>query len=199
MLRRMLRLNYLPLVFLAALLAMPAQAAGPKSLGKSGFWSSYSLGEGKQAVCYMSLSAKPPQPKNVSKAAKRGEVVLMITHRPAEDATDVVSYTAGLKFKPSSDVALKIGAKQFDLFTQGDTAWSRDAATDHALAAAIRAGQSLTITGVAASGAPIADTLNLKGADAAYVTVGKACGLKVEEPKPAPKKPAKNSAAVKHK
>ena len=167
-------------------------AGGPEPLGKFGFWAAYRLTEGEQAVCYMSITAHPPQAKK--QKAKRGDVVLMITHRPGDSSTDVVSYTAGLKFKPASEVNIAIGAKKFNLFTQGDTAWSREPATDHALAAAIRSATSMTITGTSAHDTPLADTLNLKGAFAAYVAIGKACGLPVpEEPraKKAPKTAAK--------
>jgi len=199
MLRRMSRLSHLLLSSaLLALLVQPAHAAGPKALGQSGFWSSYSLVDGKQPICYMTIKAKPPEAKG-AKAPKRGEVVLMITHRPGENSTDVVSYTAGLKFKPGTDVTAKIGEKSFSLFTQGDTAWSHDAASDHAMAQAIRLGSSMTVSGVSASGAPVADTLNLKGAAGAYATIGKACGLKVEEPKQAPAKKAAPAAAPKAK
>jgi hypothetical protein len=121
----------------------------------------------------------------------------MITHRPADNSTDVVSYTAGMKFKPASEAVVTVGAKKFSLFTQGDTAWSRDAATDHELAAAIRNGSSLNVTGASARETPMADTVNLKGGFPAYVAVNKACSLPVpEEPKKqkAVKKPAKNDA-----
>jgi hypothetical protein len=189
------------LVALIALLALvspqPTLAAGPKALGQAGFWNSYSLMDSKQPVCYMTIKAKPPAPKKGQKEAKRGEVVLMITHRPGENSTDVVSYTAGLKFKQGSELQVKVGGKEFSLFTQGDTAWSHDAATDHALAQAIRAADQMDVTGTAASGMALADTLHLKGAAAAYATIGKACGLKVEEPKKPT--PEKTKAATKKK
>ena len=177
------RFSFLVLAFVLIIGASTAHAAaGPEPLGKFGFWEASRLTEGGQSVCYMSITAHPPQAKK--QKAKRGEVVLMITHRPGDSSTDVVSYTAGLKFKPASEVNISIGAKKFSLFTQGDTAWSRDAVTDHALAIAIRNASSMTITGTSAHDTPLADTLNLKGAFAAYVAIGKACGMPVpEEPK----------------
>lgn len=170
----------------------PALAAPPKSLGKFGYWTAYQLMEGANPVCYMSITAKPPVPKGSK--LKRGDVVLMITHRPAESSTDVVSYAAGTKFKPASEVTMQIGGKTFNLFTQADTAWSRDSATDKALAAALRTGASVTVLGTTASGGPIADTVSLKGSAEAYYAIGKACGLPVEKPK-AEKKESKDSKA----
>ncbi|MDD5586697.1 MAG: invasion associated locus B family protein [Alphaproteobacteria bacterium] len=171
-------------LFLACCAGPALAAEAPKDLGKSGLWAAYRMPEGGQPVCYMSLTVSPPQAKK--QKGRRGDITLMITHRPADNSTDVVSYTAGMKFKPASEAAVTIGSQKFGLFTQGDTAWSRDASTDHALAAAIRNGASMSVTGVSAQDALIAETLSLKGAFAAYVLINKACGLPVPE---APKTP----------
>ena len=165
--------------------AFPAMAAAPKVLGKFGYWSAFQMYEGSNPVCYMSLTAKPPVKKGDKKTAKRGEVVLMITHRPAESSLDVISYAVGAKFKPSSDVTFKIGSKAFSLFTQSDTAWSRDQATDRAISDALRSGTSVTVAGALANGMVLADTVNLKGIAEAYYAIGKACGLDVAPPKKA--------------
>lgn len=174
------------------LMTSPAHAA-PESLGKYGYWSTYKMMEGQNPVCYMSITAKAPAAKQTKdkkqKAIRRGDVVLMITHRPAEGATDVISYAAGTKFRPASDVAFKMGDRSFSLFTQGDTAWARDQATDKAVAAALRSSSTVTVTGIAANESSIADTVNLKGMAEAYYAIGKACGLDVQPPpKPVQKK-----------
>jgi len=186
---------------LSVVLATPVLAAPPKPLGKFGYWSAYQMVEGNAPVCYMSITAKPPA-KVGNKKAKRGEVVLMITHRPSENALDVVSYAAGAKFKSSSDVTLKIGSKSFNLFTQGDTAWSRDQATDRAVVEALRGSGAVTISGSLLSGVTLADTVNLKGFNEAYVAIGKACGqtvapLKTDKPKAVKATPAKPQPAQK--
>jgi hypothetical protein len=168
---------------LAVAFATPSFAAAPKPLGKFGYWSTYQMYEGPNPVCYMSITAKPPTKKGDKKAVKRGDVVLMVTHRPSENTLDVVSYAAGTKFKSASDVVLKMGSKSYSLFTQGDTAWSRDQATDRAVVEALRANTSVTVTGTLANGAPLADTVSLKGIGEAYYAIGKACGLQVTPPK----------------
>lgn len=101
----------------------------------------------------------------------------MITHRPAEGALDVVSYGAGTKFKPSSDVELSADGKVFSLFTQGETAWAREPATDKAIAMAMRSAQNVTVTGVASVGGSFMDTISMKGSAAAYKAISEACGL----------------------
>ncbi len=184
-------------VVLGGLPLTPAFAA-PAELGKFGYWTAYKMADGNHNVCYMSITAKAPEAKGAAKKAKRGNVVLMITHRPGENTTDVVSYSAGTKFKAATDVNINIGSKQFNLFTQNDTAWSRDSATDHALALAIRSAASLAISGTSVAGTPIADTVALKGADAAYTAMSKACSVQIPGlPKAAPVKkeaPAKAKA-----
>lgn len=176
---------------LGTTLAQPLQAASsPEQLGKFGFWTAYKMTENGQPVCYMSITTRPAAEK---KKPKRGEVILMITHRPADNSTDVVSYTAGLKYKPSSEALVQIGSQKFDLFTQGDTAWSRDVATDHALATAIRNGSNMTINGLTSRDTAIADKLDIKGSFEAYVAINKACGL------PVPEAPKTKKAAAKTK
>jgi hypothetical protein len=188
-------LQVLAVPFLVCGVGAAVAADAPKELGKYGFWTVYRMSDGGQAVCYMSLTAPTQQAKK--QKGKRGDVVLMITHRPADNSTDVVSYTAGMKFKPASEAAVTLGTKKFSLFTQGDTAWSRDASIDHALAAAIRNSVGMNITGVSAQEALINDTLNLKGAFPAYAAINKACGLPVPEAPKAPKAPKKAKPAAK--
>ncbi|MGE3622576.1 MAG: invasion associated locus B family protein [Bdellovibrionales bacterium] len=186
------------LAALLVLLGVPALAqskSDSRPIGTYGNWKAYKFNDKDQPVCYMTMSKKFPAGKKL----RRNEAFLMITHRPAENSKDVVSYVAGYMFKPLSSVTVDIGNKSFDLFTQKDTAWSRDAATDHALAAAIRDGANIKIAGTPeARGAdPVTDILNLKGSAAAYQAIGKACGYPVEAPvkpkKAAPAKPGKKN------
>ncbi|HEU0118233.1 MAG TPA: hypothetical protein VFR09_06320 [Alphaproteobacteria bacterium] len=179
--------------------ALAATASAQKPLGTFGAWQTYSYNEGGQPVCYMVKAAKIPAPKN--KKFRRGPAFLMITHRPSENSTDVVSYTAGYNLKPSSDVKVTIGRASFDLFSQKDAAWSRDAHTDHLLATAIRSNTNMKIVGIPAQNvSAITDTLDIKGAAQAYQAIGKACGLEQETPaKPALKAvPASKKKAIKH-
>jgi Invasion associated locus B (IalB) protein len=174
--------------------ALPAQAKATdpqRPLGTFGNWHTFAFAEHDQQVCYMALVKTPP----VNKKFKRSVIRLMITHRPAEGSKDVISYSPGYMFKPESTVTVRAGGKTFDLFTTKDTAWARDAMTDHAIAMAIHGGKGMTLAGAPLQkGIPtVTDTLDLKGAPEAYRAIGKACGLEVEAEKPAKttKKPAK--------
>jgi len=161
------------------LVSSSAQGATPKSLGKFGYWQTYLLYEGKAPVCYMTLTAQPPRKKKGGN--KRGKVVLMITHRPAESAYDVVSYSIGTKFKPSSDVAFKADGKTFNLFTKADTAWAWNSATDRALTHALRKDYSVIIKGKTSSGEKVSDEVSLKGSNNAYKQISKACDITIRK------------------
>ncbi|MDX2027815.1 MAG: invasion associated locus B family protein [Alphaproteobacteria bacterium] len=166
--------------------ALAAQPGAQKSLGVFGAWNTYSYTEHSQPVCYMALNVRLPKNKKI----KRGAAYLTITHRPVENSKDVVSYTSGYNFKTASEVELRIAKDSFNLFTQKDTAWSRDAASDRAVTKAIRNAKSLTLIGIPSQGPSVTDTLDVKGADAAYRAISKACGYALEK-EPAPPPPAK--------
>lgn len=196
-------MKIIPLIILSLLLlASPAWAAKKTTdthqIGAFGHWRTYRIIEKNEPVCYMTLTAQFPK----NQKFHRGNAFLTITHRPTENSKDVVSYTAGYNYKPSSDATLRIGKYNFNLFTSQDTAWSRDAATDHKIAAAIQNFPSLTITGTPAKKptTTFTDKFTLKGAGEAYRSISKACGIEVpEKPKPTPVKPPAKTAAARHK
>jgi hypothetical protein len=176
-------LRYLLTLTVITFLMMPAasDAKGTeKALGTFGNWRAYASNDDKRPVCSMALAQRIP----ATKGFKRGASYLMITHRPTEGSTDVVSYISGYNFKTGSDAKAHVGTVDFDMFTQDNTAWTREASTDHKLAAAIRSHDSLIFTGTpAAKGMAVTtDKLNLKGSADAYRAIGKACGIKTEAP-----------------
>lgn len=175
---------------------MAQNVAGQKSLGTFGSWQTFTYEEANQSVCYMVKPIRFPPPAN--KKFKRGDAFLMITHRPGENSNDVVSYASGYNFKPASELKITLGKNSFSLFTQKDTAWSREASTDHAISRAIRDNSSLRAVGQPAQNVTaVTDTLDIKGADKAYYAISKACGLEVEMPKKAPEKAKKAPKPVK--
>ncbi|MDR3425455.1 MAG: invasion associated locus B family protein [Alphaproteobacteria bacterium] len=164
-------------ILLVALTAASPAFAAPKEkdLGAFDAWRAYTYKEGGQTVCYMvtTKTLKSTGPK------KRGAPYLMITHRPVEASTDVVSYGAGTMLDEKHGVHLRVGKDSFDLFSVRDTAWARDALTDHKLAAALRAASTVQISGVPAQAGSnaVSDAFDLKGALPAYRAINKACGL----------------------
>ena len=187
---------FLIIVTIFTAFARPSYAAskdtGSRKIGVYGLWRAYETTEKNEQVCYMTLTAHFPKNKKLP----RGDALLTITHRPTENSKDVVSYTAGYNYKPMSAADMHIGGATYSLFTSQDTAWSRDAATDHKIAAAIQTAPSLSITGTTARKPPttLTDKFALKGAAEAYRAISKACGIEIASaPKPA--KPAHKTAS----
>lgn len=161
-------------LLLICLSPLPAHASDPAKIGDFGRWEAYEFEEtsgGK--VCYM--MAKPE--KSEGKYSKRGDVVALITHRPAEGTKNVFSYMGGYSYKKGEDVNLMIDAKKFNLFTQNDMAWAADAAADTALTEAIKKGSKMTVKGISSKGTETKDMFSLKGSSKAYEAISKACGL----------------------
>lgn len=158
-----------------------------KDLGRFGAWQAYAYDEGGQKVCYMVSVKTSKAPKGKGRTS-----YLMITHRPIEASLDVFSYGAGEALDAKQGVKVRIGEDSYDLFSVKDTAWARDARTDHRLAAAVKKGSTVHVTGLSAKGkaSVVRDTFSLTGSSSAYRAISKACGL--PEPKvlknPEPKK-----------
>ncbi len=156
------------------MLALPATAQDVKVLTTSGKWTAYTYQEDGKNVCYM--ASKPIKSEGAYKA--RGEVLTLVTHRPGENATDVVSVVAGYAYQPDSDVAVQIGSRKFTLFTFGERAWARDNQTDKTIVQTMVKGTSLTIRGNSSRGTPTIDTYSLQGFGGAYKAINDACGVK---------------------
>ena len=151
-----------------------AQAAEPKLLGQHGDWTAYMFMENNSKVCYMVSQPK----KSEGNYSKRGDVFALITHRPAEKSKNVFSYIAGYPYKPGSDATVTVNNQNFKLFTQDDSAWAPDQATDNKITDAIKRGSSLVVKGASARGTETVDTFGLGGSTSAHKAISAECGVK---------------------
>ncbi len=118
------------------------------------------------------------QPKTaVGNYTKRGDIFALITHRPAEGTKNVFSYMTGYSYKADSSVSVKIDDRNFNLFTQGDTAWTADSAADNAVTNAIKSGSSMVVKGTSSRGTETTDSFGLSGSSKAYEAISSACGV----------------------
>jgi invasion protein IalB len=154
-----------------ALLASPASAQEVKALGSFGKWLAFTYTENGKPVCY--VSAKPEKSEGAYKS--RGDVLFLVTHRPAEKAFDVVSMVAGYQYKPDSDAEISSGGKTFKLFTNADRAWARDSQTDQQVVQALIKGSTAVVKGVSSRNTPTTDTFSLNGFTAAYKAISETC------------------------
>ena len=151
-----------------------AQAAAPQLIGEYDDWAAYSVKDGKGTICYMASTPK----KDEGKYTKRGDIYVIITHRPAEKSFDVVNFVAGYTYKSGAPV-VKIGKDSFSrLFTDGDKAWAIDDKADKELVAAMKRGQRMIVDGVSSKGTKTKDTYSLKGFSGAYKAISSKCKKK---------------------
>ena len=158
----------------SALLYGSAHAAEPKLIGEHGDWAAYMFMENNNKVCYM-----VSQPKKTSgNYTKRGEVYALVTHRPAEKSKNVFSCIAGYPYKPGREVTVTVNNQNFRLFTQDDSAWASDEATDNKITDSIKRGSSLVVKGASSRGTETVDTFGLGGSSSAYKAISSECGVK---------------------
>ena len=155
-----------------SLLAFSAYAGAPQLIGEYDDWSAYIYKEGKNSVCYM---ASTPQ-KSEGKYTRRGDVYLVITHRPADKSCDVVNFVAGYAYKNDAKVIVKIGKDTIsDFFVENDKAWTMNANVDKKLVEAMKKGERLIIDGTSTKGTTTKDTYSLKGFSSAYRAISTKC------------------------
>ena len=148
-----------------------AAAAGPKALGIVKAWSAYATGEKKTLVCY--LVGHPTKSVPARKALSGS-----VTHRPGDNAVNVVNFTLGYVAKPGAPAEIDIDGKKYSLFTNKDAAWAPDAATDKAITVALSKGKVALVKATPEKGAGTVDTYALDGFGQALVLIDKNCGVK---------------------
>lgn len=151
-----------------------AAAAPAQRLGGAGRWTAYLYREKSGRVCYLAGAPQKTEPAK----AKRKPATAMVTHRPEENVANVVSFAEGYPLKPGSDAALDVDGANFDLFTKGDSAWSRTADLDKAIVEAMAKGKEAVLKADPQKGPPTTDTYSLAGFASALALIDKACGIK---------------------
>lgn len=171
----------IPLLLLAASLPLLGEGAAAQGtgetvskLGGAQGWQAYLDNAKGQKVCYLIGEPSKSEPAN----AKRAKVFASVTHRPHDKISNEVSFNAGYLFKEGSDAEVTVDNKKFELFTNKDTAWARDATTDKALVDALAKGKQVVMKGVSARGTATIDTYALAGFGQALGEIDKACGVK---------------------
>jgi hypothetical protein len=152
----------------------PARSAPVvRRLGAVEGWTAYTYRGRSGQVCYITGFPSKREPAN----GKRKPMVMMVTHRPEEHVIDVVSFDEGYLFRDGSDASLEVNGAKFDLFTKGDTAWSRTSELDRAIVQAMAKGDRAVIEGTPERGPAMIDTYDLGGFSRALAMIDKACGV----------------------
>lgn len=152
--------------------AAPAMAqADPESIGSFDDWQAVTFEEGDNKGCY--ITSKPT--KEEGDYTQRGRVYVLVTHRPADQSFDVVSFVAGYAYEDGGEVTVAIDQTEFELFTSADSAWAPDTATDQQLVGAMKKGNQMVVKGTSSRGTLTTDTYSLSGFSSAYDAIAEAC------------------------
>jgi invasion associated locus B (IalB) protein len=107
--------------------------------------------------------------------ASRSAVLLFVSFRPGSGVKGEVSFTGGYPFKKESAVKMTIGNKSYDLFVQGENAWSSSPTEDAKIVVSMKKGTEAVVVGSSARGKITTDTFSLNGFTAALAEAEKRC------------------------
>ena len=145
----------------------------PRVIGEYSDWTAIRFREDGETVCWISSAPLESSPENV----RRGDIYILVTHRPASRTLDEVSVYSGYPFATASEAVIEIGGAEFKMFTDGQTAWAYDAAADKALVRAMVRGSSMVVRGTSQRGTTTIDRYSLRGFTAARNAINQACGV----------------------
>ncbi len=134
-------------------------------------WNAYIFNSKKDKVCYV---ASQPL-KSSGEYQRRGDVFLIISHRPDEQLFDVLTYVAGYTYLPRSEVLFRVGNVKANLFTSEDTAWAKNLKTDAEIARAMNKAVRVTVKGLTIDGIETHDVFSMKGFNNAMEAINRLC------------------------
>jgi hypothetical protein len=168
------------------LLIAPAQAWGqrpanaattteinePTLLVSAEDWQALAIGPETNRVCYVAQAGRARSA--LGKQDMRP--LLYVTHRPARQAFDVVSFAASYDFRRDSMARLAFtNAPMQRLFTDGSFAWAGDENNDRRIVRAMAESNAMTVTGLGTDGHLHEDTVSLKGFAVAFQRASTEC------------------------
>jgi invasion protein IalB len=146
-------------------------AQEPKFVSVHKDWYVFTIKQKSMNVCF--LTSKAVESKG--DYSKRGDVLFVVTHRPAEKELGVINFRTGYNFKKNMEAVITIDNNKFLLFTQGSDGWAKDSKTDKAIVRAMIRGSQMLIAGISSRGTKTTDAFSLSGFTAAYKAASKAC------------------------
>lgn len=144
-----------------------------KRIGSFSGWDAYEHTDKGAKLCYLHAQPEKKEPA----AAKRGEIYILVTHKPKEKIRNEVSIYFGYPLKEQAAAQAVIGTATIEMFTHQEAAWAADAATDQKLVEALRKGKTLVVKGESTRGTKTTDTYDLNGFAAALQAIDKACAM----------------------
>jgi hypothetical protein len=155
--------------------AKPAAAgsAEPTLLGQFGTWGAYTASPNGKKVCF--ALAKPSSSKTNPPNRPRDPAYAFVSTRPSEKVANEVSIMIGYGLKPGSEATLEVGGASYEMYTQGDGIWIKNAAEEERMVEAMRKSADATVKGVSSKGTQTTDVFSLKGLSQALDKVAQDC------------------------
>lgn len=108
-------------------------------------------------------------------SAKRGDILMFVSYRPSSGVSGEVSFTGGYPFAPNSKAVLSIGGSNYDLFTEGEWAWTGSAAEDAKVITSMKRGAKAVVKANSKRPTYTTDTFSLTGFTAALDEAKRLC------------------------
>lgn len=141
-----------------------AAAQAPKPIKQHKAWGAYSYNDAKAGkICYILSIPTVKEPSD----RDHGSVFFLVSQKPNGAAGYEPQVEVGYNLKSDSTVTVSIDGKQFAMFVQGKNAWLKDLAQEPDLVAAMRAGNSMQVSGESNRGTRTKYTYSLSGVTAA--------------------------------
>jgi hypothetical protein len=162
-----------------AMLALSPQVVGAQdSQNRVAAHTDWSVFEAKDpAQCWAVSSPKETVNSKDGRvvAVRRGDILLFVSFIPGSGVQGQVSFTGGYPFRDGSTVALDISGSTFELFIDGEMAWSASDTDDDSIIAAMKRGTDAKLTAFSGRGTKTEDTFSLLGFTAAVEEAEKRC------------------------
>jgi len=155
------------------LFGVTVPAMGDNVVGAFGKWNVQTYMEKRGKVCLMWSQPE----RSEGNYTRRGDVYAYVTHRPVNKRLNEISISIGYPFKKGSALNVSIGKVRFKMFSDGNTAWNRQATDDAKMVKAMRSGAAMMVHGISRRGTKTKDTFSLKGFTKAYAAMNRSCGI----------------------
>ena len=108
-------------------------------------------------------------------AVRRGDILLYVTYVPAQNIAGQISFTGGYPFRENSTIEVNVDGTKFELFVQGEWAWTQSAEDDARLIDAMKRGSTAVVVAESSRGTQTTDTFSLLGFTAATEEAARRC------------------------
>ena len=144
-------------------------------------WSIFEATSSGAKVCWIVSQPTKKVAKRGGKevTVKRSDIFLMVAVRKADKVKNEVSFLAGYPFKTGSKVEVRVvsskGNSSYEMFTDGENAWTRSPTEDDKLTAAFKDGREAILSGTSKRGTVTTDWFSLQGFTAAIEAAQDRC------------------------